>query len=185
MRSLKANGYFRDSCMRNNVQSLVSITRGKAALWAHNYHIGRDDTVVNNPFYRNMLGQQLHDIYGDRYYPVGLLFDEGGFLAQEAVTDKGKTSIPWFHAFYYPSVKTNRLTRRLSSLSAGIFFIDISTSPNPVWQKAHRVYMAGGTYHRKGSTSLYLNPSAVFDGIIFVRKVSAIEQLDDSIRPTR
>lgn len=176
--------FFRDSCMAANVATLTGLTQQRSVVWAHNEHIGRHDSVVNYANLRNMMGEVLHHTFRHQYYPVGFQFESGSFLAMEEKTEKRRNIYPNFRVFYLAPDANNKLASDLSALSRSPFFIDLTNSSNPTWQRVHPFYTAGAIYRKKQSERLYRTPVLAFSALVFMPKTNAIVQLDDYFNVT-
>lgn len=178
-RAEKSGEYFRDSCMAANVSDLVNLTGHKTVVWAHNGHIGMYDSAVSYSSLRKPMGELLKKEFKEQYYPIGFLFSEGSFAALEKKKRDNDFYYPWLKAFELKPAAANRLAQLLSPVSDEAFFIDISASDHPLWKQYQKVYTVGATYTRKGNNTFYLTPAAVFKGLVFIRKTTAVSQLDD------
>lgn len=178
------HSFYRDSCMANNVVELTNLLQQRSTVWAHDLHISRYDSLVNNPSLRNMMGRYLDQVFHDQYYPVGFLFEKGQFLALEGRERKSGRYYPHFKNFHLPPVTNNKLPGRLSSLTKGASLVDLSNSSNAIWHYPHAFHLVGSIYGKKWVTQTALTPAALFAGVVFVPTTSGIVQIDDYFNKT-
>ncbi|MFT3826375.1 MAG: erythromycin esterase family protein [Chitinophagaceae bacterium] len=176
--------FYRDSCMAANVTALTGLIQQRSAVWAHNEHVGRHDSIVNYANLRKMMGEFLHHTFKDKYYPVGFLFERGSFLAMEEKVEKTKIVFPNLRVFSLSANANNKLAADLSGLSNSPFFIDLTNSSNSTWRQFHPFYIGGAIQRRKQSERLYRTPALVFSALVFVPETTAIVQIDNYFRPT-
>jgi erythromycin esterase len=67
----------RDRAMAENVGWLLDKTKGRIVVWAHNGHIAKQLETFKN------MGSQLKAKYKADYLPIGFIFGEGSFQAQD------------------------------------------------------------------------------------------------------
>lgn len=181
----KSNAGFRDSCMAANVEALTALSKKKAVLWAHNAHIGMYDSIVNYTSLLKPMGEHLQQTSKEDYYPVGFFFDEGSFLALERKKRGNRFYYPHLKKFVLSDSPDGYLSHLLSSATSIPFFLNISSSDNPIWNRYHKLYTVGATYNPKGNNTQYITPAAAFKGMVFVRQTTSTTQLDDHFYSTK
>ncbi len=172
---------YRDSCMAQ-IFELVNMLRpeSKTIIWAHNQHISTYDSLVKYPIYDNTLGNYINKKYKSLYYPIGLIFNEGSFLALEPVKKKKKITYPHLKINYLESLKDKSLPVKFGETGYPIFFTDIETNKNEIFKKYSKIYTVGSIYTTKAPTNtLYVTPSFSFKGLIFVNSIHYAQQIDD------
>ena len=85
-----AGGYIRDSSMAENTRWILNEegNQGRLVLWAHNYHISNDSLSQ---------GWHLKKMFGNNYFTIGMLFNQGSFQARETLGSSAVTlPLNWF-----------------------------------------------------------------------------------------
>ncbi len=90
----------RDESMADNIDWIVNNNpKGtKIVLWAHNYHISRDE--------KNSMGYFLNQKYKDKYMPVGFMVGEGNYTAWGEQSWVHDLTIPYTGTYEYYFRKT-------------------------------------------------------------------------------
>lgn len=71
----------RDLSMAENIEYIINVLEpgAKAVVWAHNGHVTRSYGTKGS----TTLGQRLHDIFGQAYYNLAFLFNQGGLQSRD------------------------------------------------------------------------------------------------------
>lgn len=164
----------RDLKMFENVKWLVEneIKNGKAFIWAHNDHVNNLTFNYYGMPWIN-LGKHLKEYYKSDYYSVG--FDFGVGELGGYVFKKNKPTI-WK---VYPISKPYRKTYAETLIKAAddIYFVDmkeaVSSDPTNFFDTENRQLGLGGPgYNPKKKYLITKKFSEMFDGIIFVKRIS-------------
>ncbi|MCE7056748.1 erythromycin esterase family protein [Algoriphagus sp. AGSA1] len=164
----------RDLKMFENVKWLVDneINNGKAFIWAHNDHVNNLTFNYYGMPWVN-LGRHLKEHYKRDYYSVG--FDFGVGTLPGAVIKKNKPIYWESHTLTKPFRKTYAET--LIKASNDIYFVDmkeaVNSDPTNFFDTENRQLGLGGPgYNPKKKYLITKKFSEMFDGIIFVKRIS-------------
>jgi erythromycin esterase len=182
---------YRDSCMANNVRWIINHNNNKKImLWAHNGHIANDEwdqTNGNKP--SKWMGKFLKEKYGDSYYTIAFLFNEGSFTAH--IGAKNNLSLlfsfiksvfadePWkIDSTYIGPYRKNHLSNAMTKTGKPLFFlhfknIDSSCILAKELNKLNNYYIVGAVYVSKPTSIIEQNFWKTFDSLIYVDKVHA------------
>lgn len=165
--------------MNENVAGFTTLLQQRSTVWAHNLHISRYDSIVNNPAFRNMMGRYLAEKFHDQYYPIGFLFGSGRLLAFERIGKESGATFPHFREFQLNAINNKKTGMQWRSLINTSAFIDLSGRTNTVWNNPQKFHMAGAIYRKREKTEITFVPAALFSALVFVRQTSAIIQIDN------
>jgi erythromycin esterase len=167
----------RDKNMADNVQWIEQYTGGgKSVVWVHNGHIALQQQTYLSRTPINVLGTNLKATYGDRFYSIGFIFNEGTFSAFDM-----KANPPQSRDFTVQPYENAILARALASQSVPVFFYDMRQGNQgrlvEVFTPKYETYFVGAVASDdvKEVTMAY-SPIKEFDGFIFVRKTTALQQ---------
>lgn len=157
----------RDKNMAGNIKWIYDrekeLGNGKIMLWAHNGHIRKDEF---SDLYRPM-GSNLDEIFGEKYYALGLEFFKGKFNAGNIY--ELKESNPKTLGYIF------------NKLGNPILYFDIKKALNNnkirTWAANNEVYIndiGASRYdeHRKDEYITKLDVNKAFDGLIFVNETT-------------
>ncbi len=178
--SLNALWKYRDSCMGKNIVTIQKMEKAKMFLWAHNDHITNSYPIDKDTNYVGIpMGTIVKRAFGDKYYSIGFVFNEGSFqarrgpktmlaaLASEKV-DKGK--LYTVEECVVPIYKKNTLTNALSAINTNAFFINLKNSDNRLFSTSQRYYDCGAVFNNYKLSSIHISAKKQFDGLIYVNK---------------
>jgi erythromycin esterase len=172
-----AGGQTRDFYMAENIERLVSREKPgtRVIVSAHNDHIGMR---------KNDMGFQLRSVYGDKYYALGLSFNQGAFQASE-LTSEGigpltefvvgpavEGSVEWQLA--RTGIKTFLVDFRHTTMDAGVarWFAD-----------PHQMRSIGLGFYRQGRERLVrLKLKETFDGMAFIETTTRSHPTPTGVR---
>ncbi len=156
---------YRDECMANNIEwILANNPEEKIILWAHNSHIETRN---------GSMGSHLSDTYGNDYYNIGFLSNNGTYTAVNSVNSNTLNSdnvlLPGEPgSFEYSFHKTN----------IPLFYFDFSSIdkniPESLWLSKKLNYRSIGAM----AMEKQFHPSTLtdlFDAIIYIDKTNATE----------
>ncbi|RYG37609.1 erythromycin esterase family protein [bacterium] len=162
----------RDLFMADNLEWIQkSFAPGsKVVLWAHNSHVGRS-RMSGQPL---MLGSYLEDRYKSAYFPLGFVFNEGGFRAIANGGSVGTSS--------FPPAKPGSFDALLADVGQPRFFLDVDRADPALktWLRSPRPWRnIGSSYNAADPDSHYetLNPAELFRGLIYLDKLTAAKPL--------
>jgi erythromycin esterase len=168
----------RDKNMAANVQWIESNEGlgSKIMVWVHNGHINlQPSRYFSGNKAINTLGTNLRNIYGDKFYSVGYLFNQGSF---NAVNNNGESQV--FTVNPHPSAY---LAQAMASLNVPIFFYDMAMNSKKaklleLFNKEYDSYTVGASYNGyEYEVIISLNFSKEYDGLIFIEKTNAYKPL--------
>lgn len=156
----------RDSCMAQNIKWIYELEHSPVFSWAHNNHISKNEKYFFNKY--KTMGAYLNDIFGESYYNIGFVFNQGSFQALNKVAGK-------LQEFNVSENKKNSLTKGLSLAGINNFFIEMSSTNNRLFQSPKRTYDIGAIYNPK---QLYLfthemNAKQQFNALIFINTTTS------------
>lgn len=164
----------RDLKMFENVKWIVGneTKNGKAFIWAHNDHVNNLTFNYYGMPWIN-LGRHLKEYFKNDYYSVG--FDFGAGELGGYIFKKNKPAVWNVYPISRPYRKTYAET--LIKAANDIYFIDmkeaISSDPTNFFDKENRQLGLGGPgYNPKKKYLITKKFSEMFDGIIFVKRIS-------------
>ena len=160
--SSKKSYTYRDSCMAQNIHWIYDLENSDVFVWAHNDHISKNEKYYFNK--DKTMGAYLKNIFGDAYYNICFVFNEGSFQAIPKAASK-------LQEFTVPESKKNTLTKGLSLAGINNFFIDLTTTNNKLFQNYKWTYDIGAIFNPE---QLYLYSQAIkakqqFNGLIFIK----------------
>ena len=167
---------FRDLKMFQSVKWIVEneSKNGKAFIWGHNEHINKKEMYYTGSGIIN-LGRHLKDYYNDAYYSVGFDFGTGNIYG--FVVDKKKGN--HWKSYHIKKPFKRTYAKTLMSINKSIYFIDlakaIESEPTSFFSKKQKqLLIAAGGYKPKPLHKILINKtySEIFDGLIFVKKIS-------------
>ena len=167
--SLSSGKLARDDYMAQNMLYLLQTERQntKFILWAHNDHISID--TVNYFPGGKTVGFHLRQWFGDKYYALGLLCNEGTFTARVLLPDGywGELKADTIMSFQ------KSVTWHLEQTRKGNLFIDLRmASSNPVLDKwldtPGKVGNGSWLYKGASENSKTQRIKGLLDGIIFI-----------------
>jgi erythromycin esterase len=158
---------YRDSCMAQNIRWIYELEHSAVFLWAHNDHISKNEKYYFNK--DKTMGAYLNDIFGEAYYNICFVFNQGGFLALPKVAGK-------LQEFSVPESKINTLTNGLSLAGINNFYIDLTLTNNKLFQDSNLAYDIGAIFNPK---NLYLFSKVIrakqqFNGLIFIHTTTSV-----------
>jgi len=158
----------RDYYMAENIQHLISREKPgtKVVVWAHNGHIFKGDEFAT--------GSYLNEIYGDQYYALGFVFNQGSFQAINGNRESERRGLVDFT--FGPSPE-GYLGWIFKKAGIGDLYIDFRTA-----DKSHEAVSAflnatipmrslGSMYSEKWPAKYYSRPTVLgtyYDGMIFI-----------------
>jgi len=152
----------RDHAMAENVKWILDQSPGaKIVLWAHNGHVAMGG---------NMMGSELHRLYGIQMVVFGFAFDQGTFQAIEQGSG--------LRNFRVTPAPAGSLDATLAASGIPIFALDLkhvpANSSAAAWLKeSHRTRSIGAVYSEASNYFDDLSPQANFDAILFVSHTTA------------
>jgi erythromycin esterase len=183
IRNLTDNGpHYRDSCMAYNVAQIQKIENAKMFVWAHNGHVNLNYPEKISVFMGLPMGGYIRNYFGDDYYSIGFVFNEGSFQAI-----KGPDSITGAIFKYLfarrslykgllectvPVNKENTFTNHLSKTQQRAFFLDLNRTTNPVFVSGLKTYDIGAVYINKNRSSQEIYAKRQFNGMIYIQKTT-------------
>ncbi|MFD0992557.1 erythromycin esterase family protein [Tenacibaculum geojense] len=165
----------RDFKMFENVKWIIEneSKNGKAFIWAHNEHINNNG--FGNYSKRNIynLGKYLKEYYKNEYYSVG--FDFGSGIIPGIKTENGTSSV--WKQFTLKKPFKNTYAETLFKSNIDVYFIDLNKALNSniksFFCKKNKQLIAGGSgYQSKKNNLVSKKYSEMYDGLIFVKKLS-------------
>ena len=166
-----AGSEYRDEYMAQNVKWISEYeNNGKVMALAHNGHILKGLSPGAKKKNLKWLGYHLNNLYGNRYYSLGFIFNEGGFRASTPNGVQSFTVKPFPGGF----------TESLSTMKKPLFFMDIaSVSQNAALRSAldntYFFYNIGAVYANgipDSSAGAGYNLAQLYDGVIYVDKAT-------------
>lgn len=161
----------RDPFMADNVVWTVTkyLPGQKAAIWAHNSHIG----ISRLSGSALMMGAHLDRRLGAKYYPLGFAFREGGFRATDGARVQEFTVGP---------AKQGSLDDLLALVHQPAFFLDMDHAKLGLktWLEEPRPWRnVGSTYRIESPDSYYetLSVGKLFRGLIYLEKLTPARPL--------
>lgn len=167
----------RDANMSNNVK-WIEASQGantKIMVWAHNGHVNLVPKAYFGGRAINFLGTNLRKMYGNKFYTVGFVFNEGEF---SAVNQNGQ-----IQNFTVKPYKTALLSLAMASLNTPAFFYDFTkhignSNLTNVFDNTYDFYNIGADYYGKEEDVVVsVNLTKEFDGIIFISKTTAFSPM--------
>ncbi|MCK9424070.1 MAG: erythromycin esterase family protein [Bacteroidales bacterium] len=163
--SEKKYGFRRDSSMAQNVRWIYELEHQEVFAWAHNAHISN-----NAKYYFNKdktMGAYLNDIFGETYFNIGFVFNQGSFQAYNKVGGK-------LQEFIVPENKKNTLAIGLSHTGIDAFFIDLTSTNNKMFQNSKQAYSIGAVFIPEHwyMFAQVITAKQQFDGLIFINKTT-------------
>lgn len=158
-------GKFRDKKMADTTLKITGST--KFVLWAHNHHVSKyeEGDFTSMGFF---LDKKV------KYYSIATLFYEGSLTAMAYDSEKSQ----WgdVKSFKLTEAEKDSLEAQLKNLNRNEFFVDIDKLPSSIKEdlKNVKARFLGAGFNPKEKTSMfqYMNFAKMFDGLIFVKKVS-------------
>jgi erythromycin esterase len=150
----------RDLRMFENVEWLMNhYYKGeKIIVWAHNFHIRKERTLMSKLFGIKALGYHLHQKYPEDIYSIGLYAGSGSFSAQFRVE------------FEVGPIKKNNLELLLyKAFSSDVFLpLNVETEKSSWSNRKWDLLESGfGRFKR-----ICVHPGEHYDAILFIREVS-------------
>ncbi|MCC6745897.1 MAG: erythromycin esterase family protein [Acidobacteria bacterium] len=185
----------RDGHMAETVELLLQREPpgARMILWAHNFHLWtmRPEAPSTKPLRPelerhqllfNPMGRMLRDVFGDAYYAVGLVFDEGAFQAVAA--EAGDESIDPL-AFTLGPSPAGSLGRQLADAGLVNAFVALRGAPveGPVgdWLRSPiSIRFAGAAFSARWKEPEYSLRTILrehFDGLVFLRRTTRARPL--------
>jgi erythromycin esterase len=158
----------RDAAMADTVAWLRDWTdSGRAVVLGNANHTMRNDGDAG----ATRMGQHLTDRFGAEYYSLGLLFGTGTFAAP---TTHERTA---FEAYALDGPVEGTLEATLADAAHPNLFLDIDTARENATLRTwldgvERVQFSVPRAAERGAVPLSASPGAVYDGVVFVRRVS-------------
>ncbi|RYY07403.1 MAG: erythromycin esterase family protein [Sphingobacteriaceae bacterium] len=162
----------RDKYMAENIEWILEHEgpESKMMLWAHNYHVSKNEGINTN----KTMGSYLKKLYKDQYYVIGFDFNKGSFRAVDAQTRKLKN-------FTVSEAKANSSGLFFAGLNMPEFFIDIekAVKTNSPAKKFFARKIAqrslGSTFNTDWKNGSYIIDPLYdyYDGLIFVNETTA------------
>lgn len=170
----------RDSCMATMVSSIQQIENSGIMLYGHMLHIGRMDDFMNTGTHRfTPMGEYLKNKYGTGYYPVGLIFSEGGFTASEIKKEKNKPVSTSPKELHIKDDKRHSMSNQFSKTGINAFFIPFTQHPHPVFSSIQSTFSIPENYFPRNSMmyTISITPDVMFDGLIYVKETSGMRDV--------
>lgn len=168
---------WRDYYMASNLMDLASKdTSAKMLIWAHNNHINKNPGHYVNGNKRP-LGSYLHNVFKDKYYAFGFLFNQGSFQAV-GVDSNGKGDL---REFTVSEAKKGSFENLLSQNEMKNFMVnfrlkDIPTTIDKFCNKEFYTRNYGSMISLDYEyDDFYWTPMKIstdFDGIIFINNTT-------------
>ncbi len=162
----------RDKYMAENIEWILEHEgpESKIMLWAHNYHVSKNEGINTN----KTMGSYLKKLYKDQYYVIGFDFNKGSFRAVDTKSYKLKI-------FTVPEAKDGFSSYFFSKLNIPEFFIDIektvrTNSPAKIFfTKSITQRLIGATFNMDREKETYIKDPLYdyYDGLIFVNETTA------------
>ena len=145
---------------------------GKAYIWAHNEHINNKELLSHGSGWIS-LGAHLKDHYKDAYYSVG--FDFGVGQLRGFIVEKNKPNRWENFEIRKPFRRTYSET--LFEVNKEIYFVDLSRTLKDdaidfFSKKRKQLVLGGPGYNPKDYHLINKNFSEMYDGLIFVKRIS-------------
>jgi erythromycin esterase len=171
---------FRDSCMAVVAANIQQIENSGIMLYGHMGHLGRQEPFSNNNInimFRSM-GAWLKDKYGTSYYPVGLIFSEGGFTAFEDQKVNRKLVLGPLKEFKIKKDKDHYVSGQFSKTGINTFFIPFTQRPHPVFSNTQRTFNIPQDFYERNTMTYSINftPDVMFDGLIYVKETTGLKK---------
>jgi erythromycin esterase len=166
----------RDANMSENVE-WVETYMGmgtKRMVWVHNGHINLQKQAYFGDGAISVLGTNLKAKYGNAFYSIGFVFNQGRTRAVNGITGKDEV-------FTLQPQAKNILSNALAKFEHPCFFYGISNGSVSVRNAlgaSYQVFQMGAVYDNKVKNALWTyNISKEFDGIVFLDTVSPLTPL--------
>ena len=170
---------FRDLKMFENIKWIVEkeSKNGKAFIWAHNEHINKKEMYSNGSGIMN-LGRYLKDYYSNDYYSVGFDFGKGNIYGYARDKKQGA----YWKNYYIEKPFRKTFAKTLIFINKDIYFVDmdnaLANEPTKFFsKKLKHLLIAAGGYQPKPLHKILISKiyNETYDGLIFVKKISAPE----------
>ncbi|RYE30143.1 MAG: erythromycin esterase family protein [Sphingobacteriaceae bacterium] len=162
----------RDKYMAENIAWILEHEgpESKMMLWAHNYHVSKNEGINTN----KTMGSYLKKQYKDQYYVIGFDFNKGSFRAVDVKSYKLKV-------FTVPEAKKGSSGYFFSGLNMPLFFIDMESAVKTgfpaknIFTKSINQRSTGATFNMDWETKTYIKDPLYdyYDGLIFINKTTA------------
>lgn len=169
---------FRDSCMAYNILQIQKNENKKMFIWAHNGHINLAYPEMEFESMGKLMGGHLKSIFGDEYYAIGFIFNEGSFQAiqgPESISGAIYTYLFARKKLYkglkectVPAYSKNTFTNEMAKTTYQSYFTDISKSENPIFTTLLNTYDVGSIFMNYRRCISSINAKRQFDGLIYV-----------------
>ncbi|MCH7903517.1 MAG: erythromycin esterase family protein [Armatimonadetes bacterium] len=163
----------RDQSMAENLLWIQDtyLPGAKVMLWAHNYHVSR--LLVNDK--PMMTGAFLAESLGEKYFPVGFSFYEGGF---RAVGTDGKLK-----AWSVPAARKGSIDEAFKRVGYCQFFIDFGQLDETGRKWASQLHSTRnyGAVNNEAQADSYwgeITPGQMYAGMIFIAKTKPARAID-------
>jgi erythromycin esterase len=165
---------FRDSCMAQNIYWITSQYPGETIMaWAHNGHIKAKEQYFKKYGQYKTMGKFLKEIFKEKYYPIGLEFNQGSFLALDGYENgAGYTTTK---CSLIP--KKNSLAFKFSKFNLPYFYLDFLTQNKR--SKIYKLISSDQYLHDIGfncknqEDAFYTEVvKDIYDGLIYIEKSS-------------
>jgi len=165
----------RDLKMFENAEYIIDrLTKnGKVFIWAHNEHINNLERISYGSGWTS-LGAHLKERYKNDYYSIGFDFGVGNLLGY--VVEKNKPD--HWEIFTVDKPFNRTYSKTLFEANANIFFLDINKLSQDdeidfFNKKEKQLILGGPGYNPKDFHLIPKKISEMYDGLIFVKKISA------------
>lgn len=166
---------FRDKSMAENVKWIHDYESGfgndKVMLWAHNGHVSVSYSSCST------MGEDLEDLYGNKYYSIGFEFYSGSFNAVKF--DSTTHSIGPLKKFKIEKSNEKALSTVLNNAEVPLGFIDIKSATknsriNKFFSKGQFMHSIGAVYTGVEDHCFMMQTLIRdYDGLIFIKDTTA------------
>lgn len=165
----------RDLKMFENVKWIIEneVANKKVFIWAHDEHINKRGFANYSSRGIFNLGRHLKEEFEDDYYSMGFDFAQGD--VKGFIVDK-KNNASW-NNFEIKKPFPKTFAETFNQVKKDIYFIDINKALNSeassyFKKKRKKVVLGAGGYNPKRNNLYDKKLSSMFDGLIFVKKIS-------------
>lgn len=163
----------REHAMADNVRWVADHLHPEArvVVWAHNGHVSRVPLHGTHPA---AMGGALHRHYGEEFFSLGFVFNQGRFVAEDRDAQREKI------VFQVPPGPTDGIGPRLAALDLPVFLLDLRTSGElQQWlARPREMWAAGATVSNPTDQVANVTLTEAYDAIIFIEAVEAARSFE-------